>query len=212
MLLEGRVGPAKFGDGADAKVRLGNFGEAITNSVFGNHYDHVARGGGFIYHIASQALLLSATTGGHPTVINPLGSGVNFVPLGLSVSWTSGTTVIGSVLIAATKKVAAIATGAGSPILTATQVAPENALIGCGAVGKTLWSPTTNTFTAAPTVIMAAGINLAPADPVSGFQAFVKFDGCPVFAPGSAMSITYSVTTTTALLHTTIFGVEVPVV
>lgn len=205
-LLEGRL---PNGDTAVANLdSRRNLRSAIE---VGQYYEQAARGNIYIYHIASQALLLSATTGGHPTVINPLGSGVNFVPLSVRASWTSGATVIGSVLIAATKKVSAVATGAGSPILTATQVAPENALIGAGGVPKTLWSPTTNTFTAAPTVVAAAGINLATVDPVSGFVAETKFDGSLVFAPGSAMSLTYSVTTTTALLHWTIIGLEVPV-
>ena len=152
MELQGRVGVARSTDGTVATARLGYQNELLTGAMFGPYYDQVARGNGYIYHIASQALLLTATTGACPTIINQLGSGVNFVPLGLSVCFTSGTATIGSVLLAYTKKVSAVATGAGSPILTATQVAPENALIGSGNVPKTLWSPTTNTFTAAPKI------------------------------------------------------------
>ena len=205
-LLEGRL---RSGDTAVAA--LGNQKELLTNTMLGQHYEQAKEGNVYVYWIASQAIVLTATGGGCPTIINQHGSGVNFVPLSLRLSWTSGTTTIGSVLIAATTKVSAVATGAGSPILTATQVAPVNALVGSGKVGKTLWSPTTNTFTAAPTVLMAAGINIAPADPVGGFMAETKFDGSVVFAPGSAMSVVYSVTTSTALFHITIIGMEVPV-
>ena len=203
-LMEGRL---RNGDTAVAS--LGDRREMLTNMMLGQHYEQVMRGNVYIYHIASQALVIAG--GGVPTVINQQGSGVNFVPLSLAVCFTSGTTTIGSVLIASTLKVSAVATGAGSPVLTATQVAPANALIGSGNVPKTLWSPTTNTFTAAPTVIAASGINLAPADPVGGFVGKVNFDGSLVFAPGSAMSIVYSVTTSTALFHVTIIGMEVPV-
>lgn len=206
MLLEGRSP-----DGGQKIARVDKQDSLLTHMALGQYYEQCAKGNVYIYQIASQAILLSATTGAHATVINQFGSGVNFVPLSLRLSWTSGTTVIGSVLIAATTKVSAVATGVGSPILTATQAAPVNALIGSGNNPKTLWSPTVNTFTAAPTVIAAAGINLAPVDPISGFVGETRFDGSLVFAPGSAMSIVYSVTTTTALFHLTIIGMEVPV-
>ncbi len=210
MLAEGVVGPGYSTDTNVGKIRLDRQNSAVTHMALGQYYEQCSRGNAFVYHVASQAILLSATTGGHPTVINPLGSGVNFVPLGLRICFTSGTTTIGSVLVAATTKVSAIATGTGSPILTATQVAPVSALVGYGANPKTLWSPTTNTFTAAPTVINSA-INLATADPTSGFVAENKFDGSLVFAPGSAMSVTYSVTSSTSIWHMTIIGLEVPV-
>lgn len=190
-------------------VKLDKQDSVLTHLAVGQYYEQVTRGNVYIYHIASQAIVVAGN--GVPTVINQFGSGVNFVPLSLRLSFTSGTVTIGSVLIAATTKVSAVATGAGSPILTATQVAPVNALIGSGKQPQTLWSPTTNTFTAAPTVIGAAGINLATADPVSGFVAETRFDGSLIFAPGSAMSICYSVATSTAVFHMTIIGLEVPV-
>lgn len=209
ITLMGQVGPATATDSEQRPPRLGKQCELTTHLMLSQYYEQVARGNVFIYHIASQALVITGS--GVPTVINPGGSGVNFIPLALQIGFTSGTTVIGSVLLAYTKKVQAVATGAGSPILTATQVAPENALIGSGTVPKTYWSPTTNTFTAAPTVFAASGINLAPADPVGGFVAQAKYDGMFVFAPGSALSIVYSVTTSTALFHITLLGMEVPV-
>lgn len=210
MDFEMMAGQQKVPDGQRVVGRCDSFGGLYTHMGVGQYYEQAARGNVYIYHIASQALVISGS--GVPTVINLVGSGVNFVPLSLRICFTSGTTVIGSVLIGALTGVFGIATGAGSPILTATKVAPVNALIGGGGVPKTIWSPTTNTFTTAPTVIASTGINLAPADPVSGFVAETRFDGSLVFAPGSAMSIVYSVTTSTALFHVTLIGMEVPIV
>lgn len=209
MLAEGMVGPIRHGDGVQAKFRAGNQGEMITGEMSGKHFEQTLRGNMCIYHIASQALVLSATTGGHPTVINPMGSGVLFVPVALRICFTSGTTVIGSVLLGETLNVAGIIGGTGSTILTATLVDSKNALRGRGK-GKCLWSPTTNTFTAAPTIVAATGLNLGAAAPTGTGTYETKFDGTLAFEPGTAVSITYSVTTSTALFHITLWGLELP--
>jgi hypothetical protein len=176
-------------------------------------YDQIAQGNGFIYHAPAAALLLTGTGGGFPTVINPLGSGKNFVPIKMRIGYLSGTTVIGGVLLAKTTGVGSqAATGAAIP--TATLVAAQNALIG-GAPGKQSvmqWSPTTNTFTSAPTVIAATGINPGASSPTSGSGLYeTSFDGSLAWAPGTAMSVVYSVTTSTALFFVTIFGLEIPI-
>jgi len=177
-------------------------------------FQHAKKGNLFVYHVPSQALLLSATTGGHPTVINPVGSGKDFVPLALRIGFISGTTVIGSVLLAETLNVGGgAATGAAIP--TATLIA-QNAAGGArnayrgGTTAKQSvmqWSPTTNTFTAAPSVIQAA-LNLGAAAPTGTGTYEAKFDGGLIFAPGTAMSVVYSVTTSTALFQISILGLE----
>lgn len=210
MKTKGRVGPARLGDGDEADLRQGNQGEIITGEMLGKHYEATLRGKMVVYHIASQALLLSATTGGHPTVINPMGSGVQFVPTALRICFTSGTTVIGSVLFAETLNVSGIIGGTGAPIITATLVAAKNARRGSQFASKLLWSPTTNTFTAAPTVIAATGLNLGAAAPTGTGTYEAKYDGTLIIDPGVALSITYSVTTSTALFHITLWGLELP--
>lgn len=204
-----QVGPQRAGDGVSILPRGGSQGEVITGEMSGKHFEQTLRGRVVKFHIASQALLLSATTGGHPTVINPFGTGVLFVPLSLRIGFTSGTTVIGSVLLAETLNVAGVPATAG-PIPTATLVTPRNAFRGSEYGSKLLWSPTTNTFTAAPTVIEASGLNLGAAAPTGTGTYEAKYDGTLIFAPGTAMSVVYSVTTSTALFHLTITGLEIP--
>lgn len=210
MDLELQCGPITGVDGQKNAARGDRLGGLVTSSVSGRYYENTFRENLYVYHIASQALLLSATTGGHPTVINPTGSGVIFVPLGLRIGFTSGTTVIGSVLIAETLNVGGGA-ATGAPILTATLVDSKSARRPAGR-GRCLWSPTTNTFTAAPTVIAATGLNLGAAAPTGTGTYETNFDGSLAFEPGSAMSIVYSVTTSTALFHVTLFGLELPYV
>src|SRR5690349_3333886 len=107
-LAEVQVGSMRVADGTKVTARGGNQGEVITGEMSGKHFEQTLRGKMNTYHIASQALLLSATTGGHPTVINPFGSGVLFVPISLKIGFTSGTTVIGSVLLAETLNVSGV--------------------------------------------------------------------------------------------------------
>lgn len=200
-----RTGRQNVGDGIETMVRADRTGAQMVRA---GNYPDLIDGRTVVYHIASQALLLSATTGGHPTIFNPLGSNVLFVPISLSVAFTSGTAVIGSVLVAETLNAGSSQATAGA-ILTFTKVDPKPGLRGSGYVPKTMWSPTTNTFTAAPVVICAA-INIAPADPVGGFVGQFHFNDMFGFMPGTAMSVTYSVTTSTALFHITVVGKEVP--
>ncbi len=175
----------------------------------GRYTEPMIRGQLFLYHVPAQAFLLSATTGLVPTVINPVGSGKVFVPVAIRLSFVSGTTVIGSVLIAETLNVQGGA-ATGAPILTATLVTPKQSRRGFVGSSAMQWSPTTNTFTAAPTIIAASGLDLGAAAPTGTGVYEVLLDGALGFEPGSAMSLTYSVTTSTALFQTTIFGIELP--
>lgn len=208
-LMQGQPGAVKLPDGQPAILRIGNQGELCAPEMSGKHFEQMLRGRMQIYHCPAQALLLAATTGGHPTLINPANSGVLFVPVALRLGFVSGATVIGSVLIAETQNVGSGA-ATGSPLLTATLVDSKNALRP-GGKGLMQWSPTVNTFTAAPTVIAATEINMGATAPSAGSGLYsTKFDGSLGFLPGNAMSITYSVTTSTALFVVTLWGLEIP--
>lgn len=205
--LNGQVGQQTVGNGSTVPFRQSKFASMVTAETNGKHFEETLNGNAFIYHIASQALVLAATGGGHPTVINPAGSGVIWVPTALRLSFISGTTVIGGVILAETLN-AVIGTGATIP--TATIVAAVPALRGAGAQPRCQWSPTTNTFTAAPTSRCATGLNLGAAAPTGSGQYETKFDGSIGFYPGTACSVCYTVTTSTALFQITLFGIEVP--
>lgn len=103
------------------------------------------------------ALIEPATTGGHPTLWNPAGSRVTLGIRRLELSYVSGDNApIALEWAVVTQAGSTYATGA--PIATATVVAPVR--LGPVPTNKGLWVPTTNTFTAAPAYLRAAGIAL----------------------------------------------------
>lgn len=155
------IGSGKFGNGAENVTPRGSNEGATLVATMGPKYLQALRDDRiFMYTILSQALILTATTGGHPTILNPTNSGRLFIPLALRIAWISTAYTAGAVAWALTRN---SGTGAATaaPVLTATLVAQVSARMGAntGNTSKMLWSPTTNTFTAAPVVVAAAGIS-----------------------------------------------------
>lgn len=152
---------------------------------------------------AGIAIILPATTGGHPTLWNPTDSGVYAHVRLVELSYVSGNNAPCALEWAAvTNTGAAVATGA--PIATATLVAPTGKL-GEGVNNRVKWSPTTNTFTAAPVFIRPAGISLftgVAATAVAPFVLRAAYEQDDfVLAPGSAVCLCNQTTTTTALFQ-----------
>ena len=203
-----RVGSASYSEGSDNVTPRGSREGAVVVATMGPKYMQALRDDRiFVYTMLSQALILSATTGGHPTVINPIGSGRLFVPLALRIAWISTAYTAGAVAWALTRN---SGTGAATaaPILTATLVAQISAKMGVntGNTSKMLWSPTTNTFTVAPVVVAAAGIS----HPLTNVDTadYATYDGEFAIEPGNALSVVYTVTTMTSLVSSTIWGYE----
>jgi hypothetical protein len=186
-------------------TQRGSFGgEAVVSMANGKYVEAWRSGQAFLYTTPAQALLVAATTGGHPTLWNPLGSGKVAYVGSMAISWLSGTNTAGSILAAVTSNTGG-AIGTAAPIVTFTQVAQ----IGNPGFGSAMrWSPTTNTFTAAPTVVANTGFNLAATQPTGILQQ--DFDGAIAIYPGQALSLVYSVATSTALLYATILVIEEP--
>jgi hypothetical protein len=207
--MQGQVGSQNAGSGSPATYRVDNTGATVTHEMNGKHAEQTLRGNSFLYTIASQALVIAGTGGGSPTVINPVGSGVIWMPTYLTISFISGTTVIGAVVLADTLNVGGGA-ATGAAIKTATLVAAVNALRGSGGVARCQWSPTTNTFTAAQTVNYATSINLGAAAPTGSGTYTHQFNGTYALYPGTATSVCYTVTTSTALFAISIAAVEIP--
>jgi hypothetical protein len=203
------VGPQLLPNSAQAQASLSKFGETVTHEASGQYFNQALNGQSYIYTIASQALLLSATTGNVPTIWNPAGSGVIFVPTTLTITYISGTLVVGGVVIATTLN-AGSAIGTAAPIVTFTQVTPKPAIRGTGFGSRCLFAPSTCTFTAAPVVEYATNINYNTTALVLA-NGTHNFNGTLAYYPGTAMSVCYTVTTSTALFCVSVTGIEVPV-
>ncbi len=105
------------------------------------------------------ALIEPATGGGHPTLWNPVGSGVTVSVRLLELSYVTGDNA--PVALEWAHVLNAGSTYAtGAPIATATIVAPVGILGRPSADNRARWSPTVNTFTVAPAYLRAAGIAL----------------------------------------------------
>jgi hypothetical protein len=205
MASQIQIGPQTASDSQVANARGGNFGEQIVQQFGGKYAELARRGQLFIYTAPAQAQLLSATTGGVPTLWNPSNSGKVAFVCSLAVSWLSGTTTAGALLSAITPNTGA-AIGTGLPIVTFTTVAQTGSNPNYGSVMK--WSPTTNTFTAAPTVIATTGFNLGANPTACVLQQ--DYDGQLAVYPGNALSLVYSVTSSVALYMITAAIAEVP--
>jgi len=160
------------------------------------------------------AIIAAATTGGHPTLWNPLGSGRIMEVLSLSVAYVSGNNAPGGLAWNLVKNTGATAaTGASSPILTATKVDVESAMIGGVVDSKLYFAPTVNTFTAAPTYGRPISLSLftgVAATAVAPFQMYEKYDrnNPLLIAPGAAICLVTSQATTTSLLRYTVMVEE----
>lgn len=211
------VGPQSSADGPSQYTsdRTDRMGAAVVTNLHGKYYEQASRQRVYFGSSASTgiALIVPATTGGHPTLWNPSDSGRNLSILKLEMSWVSGANAPGAIEWAVTKNTGStIATGA--PIATGTRVTPESGLIGGASDPKGVWIPTTNTFTAAPTFLRAAGISLftgISTTAVAPFMLWRDYNGDFCLAPGTAVSLCSQAATTTALFQVTVTWEEVPV-
>jgi hypothetical protein len=211
-----RVGAQSLPDSASPIVwRAGRMGDGIVSELHGKYYEQNARGNVFKGLSASGgiALLLPATTGGHPTIWNPVGSGINVSVIRLALSYVSGANAPTAIEWATTAN-AGSAAATGAPIATATLVAPTTGVVGGAGKNKAFWSPTTNTFTVAPVFLEPTGIALdtmAAASTNAPFTVNVDYDGMLVVAPGNAIHLCAQAATTTALFQVMVAWEEVPV-
>jgi len=217
MRVEGHVGPSILPDGSEGVAfRQGRGAELVVSELHGKYYEQVARGNtyyGMSTTAAGIALIVAATGGGHPTLFNPAGSGVNLSVTHLYLTYTGGTTALNGIVWAYTLNAGSTqATGAG--IATMTRVAPVNALIGSQNVAKGQWSNTANTFTAAPVVFAGIGVGLTAmtaAVTLNPFTIVIPYDGFLVLSPGTAISLCTTTGTTTATFNVTVVWEEIPI-
>lgn len=188
-----------------AKPVLGDLRELLMNQAHGPYASAARRGRLFLATSAQAgiALIVAATTGGHPTLWNPLGSRRVLSIRRLDLSWLSGNNAPTGLEWDSTLNAGSqVATGA--PILTATKVAVLNANGGDAVDSKAIWSPTTNTFTAAPAFYYPAGISLFTGIGTTAVAPFVlsqEYGGALRIPPGTALSLCSRAATTTALFQ-----------
>lgn len=190
--------------------RVATYGETLTRN---DKYAATAAGRVCIAASATGgiALIVAATTGNHPTLWNPAGSGRNYNICKLLLGYVSGNNAPGSLAWNITTAAgAAIATGA--PIVTFTTVAVQSALAGGKLDSTAQWSPAVSTYTVAPAFYRLIGLSLftgIAATAVAPFQMEEKYDGDFVLAPGCALSLVTQQATTTSLFRVAVIFEEI---
>lgn len=158
------------------------------------------------------ALIVPAATGNHPSLWNPSDSDRNLSIVRLELSWVSGNNAPGA-LEWASVATAGTNIGTGAPVVTYTKVAPVG-IVGGALDNKGRWSPTTNSYVAAPTFLRPTGLSLftgVGATAVAPFQMTVDYDGDFVIAPGTVICLCTQAATTTALFQVAVTWEEVDI-
>ena len=188
--------------------------QQLVDGLHGRHFHAANNGRLFLANSATGgiALIVAATTGGHPTLFNPKGSGRTLSIRRLNLGYVSGANAPGSLAWNIVENAGADIGPAGAAILTATRVAVVSAKAGGAVDSKAYWSPTTNTFTAAPVYYRPVGLSLftgVAATAVAPFSLFEDYDGDLLITPGTALCLVTVQATTTSLLRVGLIVEEV---
>jgi hypothetical protein len=206
-----QVGPQIVPKGQGPSNARGDYsGAGVFQQGQGKYAELVRQGQLFNYSVtAAAALLAPGTTACGPCWWNPIGSGVIFYPLVVTQNWLSGATTAGSVYWALTQNAGANI-GTAAPVVTFTNVAPVNMALGStnAQASAMRFAPITATYAVAPVFFMAAGFNYK--SEVGDYLGVIDYDGALAVYPGNALTLCYSVATSTALYWTSVLGAEVP--
>ena len=216
MQIEGLVGQRRVGDGVETKVRLGNSGEVVTGSQYGDFAEQVMRGNGYSFTtaLAGNALIAAATTNA-PALWNPPNSGRLFLVQKVTFARTAvGTPLEGSIVYLRAQNVFS-RKGTAADLVSGTDVAGINLRSDLQDNSKMVFFPTTIVTIVVPTIWACAGIAQTADDgatTVSGPRAEQLTDhlnGLLCVAPGTLFSIGAAVSLNTTYTIS-IIGLSVP--
>ncbi len=213
--LEGYVGAgALLSDGVvTTRPRMGNFGELMTSRLNASFYEHVLRGNAFVYSTpAAGAALVAPTTTNAPMLWNPAGSGKNLVLHKIEFGYVGTTWSPGHIGYAVITN-AGSQIGTGAPIVSLTQVAGVNLLVGAGNASVMRFAPTTLVVVAAPTFLCTSGISAQTGTAAAVLPPYKMedvIDGHIIIPPGVAFFVVANASIA-GVVCTSIYGVEVAV-
>ena len=199
-----------------AEPVLGDERQQYVDMLHGPAYAAAKRGRLFVATTlqAGIALIVSATTGNHPTLWNPAGSGRNLSILKLDLTWLSGNNAPTGLEWDMTTNTGSAPAATAAVIPTFTRVAVQSALLGGPVDSVAWWAPAGCTFTAAPAFYRGVGISLFTGigtTAVAPFSLGVEYDGELNIAPGNALSLCSRAATTTALFQVSVVFEEIDI-
>lgn len=204
------VGAARRTDDTSAQPRGGNQGELIVGELNPLYFEQTMRGNGFIYSTTTAASV-TALGNNIPSLWNPAGSGklivIHKVTLQVAAVGTPAVSGFQYGYLANAGSVAATA----SPVLTFTHVAPVSLNISGNAGSPSIarWAPAVCTFTTAPALLGAVGVNLGSTATQTPWTGTDDVNGRIILSPGGLLQIGASTATSTTF-NVSIWGLEVP--
>ncbi len=210
----GIEGVRNLNKGANDFASLGTRGQVLCGEVIGKYASLADKGLIFVAPVAAAAAVPIATTlTNAPALWNPASSGKYVYPLRVVLSLGAiGTPILNGFTISYLKD-AGDNIGTGAPVVTWTNVAPTNALIGKGTACKTKFSPAVSTYTTQPARLMDLGFgHHLEGSAASGqlySQFYYDFDGGLVMPPGTTIHLGSTIATSTTYWTTFIFA-ELP--
>jgi hypothetical protein len=209
VIIQGRVGEQRLGDGTTPPLRLGNDAQLIMSELHGRYCEQSLRGNLYTAcQTAGQILTTVAGTSPSFSLFNPAGSGVllSLIRFEMVLTVAAGTPVIGAYMLTVnTNPIAAATTGTAvvpTPgIIGGTNNAKGRPLTACTVpVNPTLWRTLAQHYTGAITTI--------PNMPAF----FIDFDGTGIIAQGCTVSVgQLNVDTTNATALCAVIWEEIPV-
>jgi hypothetical protein len=206
--LDGNVGVQYLNDGNQqgALARFSRDASLVIQESHGKYYEAAVRGQ--MYHATTLtggiALIVAATTGNHPSLWNPQGSGYVAEIVRLDVAWISGATAPTALYWMRTAAAGA-SIGTAAPVVTWTNVTPVNARTDLAPDTIMQWAPAVCTFAAVPVFYKGTGIGLGTGAPtVVPSVIYHDYDGSVLVGPGTVLSLCSQAATTTALYQVSV--------
>ncbi|MFA5377266.1 MAG: hypothetical protein WC455_16065 [Dehalococcoidia bacterium] len=211
MATSGIEGLQSLGPGQAGDPSLGSYGQLLTSDIWGKYGELCRRGLVFSAPVAAAAAVPIATTlTNAPAIWNPASSNKIVIPLRVIMSLGAiGTPILQgftvSYLINAGDNI-----GTGAPVVTWTNVAPTNLLLGKGQAATTKFAPAVSTYTTQPARLMDCGFgHHLEGSAASGqlySQFYYDFEGALILPPGATMHIGSTIATSTTYWTTILFA------
>jgi hypothetical protein len=191
-MYTGRKGPW----GEDARIEAmnaDNWGAQLIAPQGPQYMEWVRRGYVFTSRsAAAAALIIYSTATNAPAIWNPADSNKVVVPIRITLSNVAVASAVHTGIVLGWKAACGSAIGTGAPVVTWTNVAPTNNLLGSSKAASTKCAPAVSTFTGIPAVLEDTGlIQNVDGTPATGGFSDLKydFDGRVMLLPGAVMSV-----------------------
>ncbi len=192
----------------------GSYGQILTSDLYGKYGELCRRGYVFSCTTAAAASVpIYSTATNSPTIWNVSSSGKLVIPLRISLSLGAiGTPILQGFVVSFLKNTGD-SIGTGLPIVTFTEIASVNTLLGRGSVARTRFAGAVITFTTQPARIMDLGfghhLEGAAASGQLYSQFYHDFDGSIMLPPGTSLTFCSTIASSTTYWVTILFA-ELP--